>query len=170
MVCSCPVFLTMSKEAASGPPREYVRTVSSSMASTGAPMFSAARGVLRDHQLLGRLAAFHLSVLVREYRRFVARVHQDRVRCWPCGNVFVIVCSGVAVSVGGPRRQGLVNVTRHRYVGGRRGVLNGVSFEVIFADVTVIPLPGDAVRSHVVRVSQGGRHREANPAAAGWRG
>ena len=33
-----------------------------------------------------------------------------------------------------------------------------------------VPLPGDAVRSHVVRVSQGGRHREANPRLQGGEG
>ena len=106
----------MSKEAASGPPSEYVKFISSSVATTGSPMSMCCRGVLRDHPLLGRLAALHLM----SWSGNTGALLRVSTKTWLAASSeatsLTSAVLGIAVSVGRPRPQGNAYVTRHRYV------------------------------------------------------
>ena len=66
---------------------------------TGGTYVHVCSGIFWDTPLLVRLVTLHVSVLVREHRRLVARVRQNLVRRWLSDNILGIAYIRPAVSV-----------------------------------------------------------------------
>ena len=136
--------------------------------------------VFKDRPLLGRLAALHLRVHGLGNTGALLRVSARDLCSPPPLSLNVL---GIAF-IGDCRRRRWLPHSGYRLCRQPTGVYvsdvaslmaqfvdssSVVAFlwqttgGILYNALAPVPLPGDAVRGYVIRVSQGGRHREANP-------